>query len=51
STLPSPGYTIWNPWNRGWIPYGGIHGMSDGFQMDSISFPDGFHTFSRWIPY
>jgi hypothetical protein len=37
---------------------GGIHGMSDGFQMDSmeflmdsISFPDGFHTFSRWIPY
>ena len=39
----------------------GIHGMRGGLQkfqvdsmdwgMDSILFPDGFHTFSRWIPY
>ena len=42
STLPSPGNSMWNPWNGGWtadIP-GGFHGMVDGF-----------HTFSGWIPY
>ena len=42
STLPSLGYSMWDPWNGGWtaeIP-GGFHGMGDGF-----------HTFSRWIPY
>ncbi|KIK07131.1 hypothetical protein K443DRAFT_628579, partial [Laccaria amethystina LaAM-08-1] len=48
STLPSPGYSIWNPWNvrlNPWnidsIPFsGGFHGVADGF-----------HIFSRWIPY
>ena len=49
STLPSPGYSMWNPWK------------GDGlqkFQMDSIllvdgfhGMGDGFHTSSRWIPY
>ena len=42
STLPCPGYSIWNAWNGGWtaeIP-GGFHGMGDGF-----------HSFSIWIPY
>ena len=32
----------WIPWNGGWIPY--------FFQMDSIPFPDGFHTISIWNP-
>jgi len=32
STLPSLGYSIWNPWNGGWR------------LMDSMDFPDGFHT-------
>jgi hypothetical protein len=43
STLPSLGYSIWNPWNFqvDSIPFsGGFHGMVDGF-----------HIFSRWIPY
>ena len=31
STLPSLGYSIWNPWNGGWR------------LMDSMDFPDGFH--------
>ena len=42
STLPCPGYSMWNPWKGGWtaeIP-GGFHGMVDGF-----------HGFSTWIPY
>ena len=55
STLPCPGYSIWNAWNGGWIPWNGdgLHGMGDGFHtssmewwMDSMDFPDGFHTFS-----
>jgi hypothetical protein len=50
STLPSLGYSIWNPWNVRWNPW--------NFQVDSIPFSggfhgmvDGFHIFSRWIPY
>jgi len=39
STLPSPGYSIWNPWNGGWR------------LMDSMDFPDGFHGLFRWIPW
>ena len=42
STLPSPGYSMWNPWKGGWtaeIP-DGFHGMVDGF-----------HGFSTLIPY
>ena len=42
STLPSLGYSMWNPWKGGWtaeIP-DGFHGMVDGF-----------HGFSTWIPY
>ena len=49
STLPSPGYSMWNPWNGGWtaeIP-GGFHGMVDGFH----GMVDGFHTFGGWIPW
>ena len=49
STLPSPGYSMWNPWKGGWtaeIP-GGFHGMVDGFH----GMGDGFHGFSTWIPY
>ena len=23
STLPSPGYSMWNPWNGGWNPWNG----------------------------
>ena len=62
STLPSPGYSMWNPWKGGWtaqIP-GGFHGMVDGIHgmgMDSIllvdgfhGMVDGFHGFSTWIP-
>ena len=39
STLPCPGYSIWNAWNGGWIPWNGdgLHGMRDGF-----------HAFLRW---
>ena len=51
STLPSPGYSMWNPWNGGWMDsivlVDGFHGMVDGFH----TFPDGFHTFFRWIPW
>ena len=70
STLLSPGYSMWNPWNGGWtaeIP-DGFHGMVDEFYtfgrwilyfwwmdsmewgIDSIPFPDGFHTISIWNP-
>ena len=55
STLPCPGYSIWNAWNGDGL-HGigdGFHGMGDGFHtfsmewwMDSMDFPDGFHTFS-----
>ena len=49
STLPSPGYFMWNPWKGGWtaeIP-DGFHGMVGGIH----GMGDGFHGFSRWIPY
>ncbi|EDR01070.1 uncharacterized protein LACBIDRAFT_312553 [Laccaria bicolor S238N-H82] len=49
NTLPSPGYSMWNPWNGGWtaeIP-DGFHGMVDGFH----GMGDGFHTFGAWIPW
>ena len=49
STLPSPGYSMWNPWKGGWtaeIP-DGFHGMGDGFHGKG----DGFHTFGGWIPW
>ena len=42
STLPCPGYSMWNPWKGGWtaeIP-GGFHGMVDGF-----------HGMGAWIPW
>ena len=42
STLPRPGYSMWNPWKGGWtaeIP-GGFHGMMDGF-----------HGMGAWIPW
>ena len=53
STLPCPGYSMWNPWKGGWtaeIP-GGFHGMVDGFHGFSTWIPYLFHTFSIWIPY
>jgi hypothetical protein len=64
STLPSLGYSMWNPWTGGWtaeIP-DGFHGMRDGihtfstwnpylFHMESICLVGGFHGISRWIPY
>jgi len=53
STLPSPGYSMWNPWNGGWIQMDSMEWL-----MDSMDFPDGFHGLadgfhgiSRWIPY
>jgi len=36
STLPSPGYSIWNPWNGGWR-------LMDSMEW-LMEFPDGFHT-------
>ena len=46
STLPSLGYSIWNPWNGGWrlmdsmwIPWTGWW-IPWTFQMDSMEFPD-----------
>ena len=67
STLPCPGYSMWNPWKGGWtaeIPWnGGMDSMEWGMDsmiwgMDSIllvdgfhGMGDGFHTFSRGIPY
>ena len=53
STLPCPGYSMWNPWKGGWtaeIP-DGFHGMVDGFHGFSTWIPYLFHTFSIWIPY
>ena len=49
STLPCPGYSIWNAWKGGWIPWNGdgLHGMGDGFH----GIGDGFHTFGGWIPW
>ena len=60
STLPSPGYSMWNPWKGGWtaeIPDGihgmvdGIHGMGDGMGDGFHGMGDGFHTFGGWIPW
>jgi hypothetical protein len=57
STLPSLGYSIWNPWNVRWNPWN-VRWNPWNFQVDSIPFSggfhgmvDGFHIFSRWIPY
>ena len=56
STLPSLGYSMWNPWNGGWtaeIP-GGFHGMVDGFHTISIWNPGGIsgwtHNFTLIPP-
>ena len=44
STLPSPGYSIWNPWNGGWRLMDSMEWLMDSmwipwnFQMDSILF-------------
>ena len=38
STLPSLGYSIWNPWNGGWRLMDSMEWL-----MDSMNFPDGFH--------
>ena len=50
STLPSPGYSMWNPWNGGWIQMDSMEWL-----MDSMEFPDRFHTVFRvesmWNPY
>ena len=49
STLPSPGYSMWNPWNGGWNPWnGGWDPWNGGWNpyfwwMDSILLVDGFH--------
>ena len=53
STLPCPGYSMWNPWKGGWTAESPWNGGMDSMEwgMDSILFPDGFHTLSRWIPY
>ena len=67
STLPSPGYSMWNPWNGGWIQMDSMEWLMDSMDwlmdsmdwlMDSMDFPDGFHGMadgfhgiSRWIPY
>ena len=53
STLPCPGYSMWNPWKGAWtaeIP-DGFHGMGDGFHTFGGWIPYLFHTFSTWIPY
>jgi len=39
STLPSLGYSIWNPWNGGWRQMDSME-----FPDHSMDFPDGFHT-------
>ena len=38
STLPSLGYSIWNPWNGGWRLMDSME-----FPDHSMDFPDGFH--------
>ncbi|KIJ91487.1 hypothetical protein K443DRAFT_40279, partial [Laccaria amethystina LaAM-08-1] len=61
STLPSPGYSIWNPWNEGlylprvipwtsWIP----SGMMMEWSWNSHGFdwiPYGMGAYPPWIPW
>jgi hypothetical protein len=49
STLPSPVYSIWNPWNGGWNPWNVRWNPWNVRWIPWLS--DGFHGFSRWIPY
>ena len=56
-SLPSPGYSIWNPWNEYWLRPQPISSSMD--IMDSMwnedgmvvewSVPHGFHMGSTWI--
>ena len=56
STLPCPGYSIWNAWNGGWIPWNGdgLHGMGGWIPWNGGWIPyffhgmvDGFYGLSR----
>jgi len=48
-SLPSPGYSIWNPWNHCWLRPQPIYCSMD--IMDSMWNDHGIWAYPPWIPW